>query len=160
MVCSTHLTFVFLWNVTIQKKKKRESSNFQSVGRCLNAWISADDWSANIDKTLAARSWVSDLSFFLPHIDDNEGGKTNGSEPQDLVLSFGELDSWWTWFLVLVESWSICQALWSRLWVLLLMFSIQRELMLKGTLAVPSVPVLKCQFKKGRAEGRGMPYKS
>lgn len=32
-----------------------------------------------------------------------------------------------------------------------------RELMLKGTLAVPSAPVLKCQCKKGRAEGRGMP---
>lgn len=32
--------------------------------------------------------------------------------------------------------------------------------MLKGTLGCFSVPVLNCQCKTGRAEGRGIPYKN
>ena len=96
----------------------------------------------------AARSWVTDLSYVN---DDKE-------RQMDLNLrtwfsSFGELDSWLTCFLFLVETGSIYQAHWARIWVLLLMLSLQRELMLKGICAVP-------QSALGRVEGRGMPYRN
>lgn len=75
-----------------------------------------------------------ELLIFLPTVMTTE---TNGSEPQDLVLLLWTAERYASSFWL--KSPSICQAQWPRPGVLLLMLSLslQRELMLKGILAVP-----------------------
>lgn len=108
------------------------------------------------EKDHSARPWVSDLSFSPPHRLQyrRKHKQIWASWPGSLIWGNEQLMD------ILPESWSICQTHWARLWVLILIFSLQKEFMLTGNIAIAQPLPLNCQGKTGRAEGRGMPYKN